>query len=87
MFRPTPHRTFRWPSRQQHIRFWTGISADEFLRYYQGEAVMASVVAEDGRRIQFPARHLRPFVTPEGIFGRFEMILDENNRFVSLKRV
>ncbi len=73
--------------RLQRIRFSVFISADELLSYYAGAAVMASVVADDGRRIRFPARHLRPFITESGIKGRFEMTLDQNHRFVSMKRL
>jgi hypothetical protein len=63
------------------------ISAAEFLRYYEGTATMATVVADDGRRIRFPARHLRAFVTQTGIQGRFEMLLDKDNRFLSMKKL
>jgi hypothetical protein len=88
MQRPVPFRfsAFRRP-RQQNIRFWLFISAAEFLRYYQGEAAIVNVTAEDGRRVQFPARHLRNFITHEGIYGRFEMRLDKNNRFVDLTKL
>ncbi|QFY89387.1 DUF2835 domain-containing protein [Magnetovirga frankeli] len=72
---------------QQQIRFWLFISAAEFLRYYQGEAAIVTVTAEDGRRIRFPARHLRDFITHEGIYGRFELRLDKNNRFIDLKKL
>ncbi|MEO5343161.1 MAG: DUF2835 domain-containing protein [Gammaproteobacteria bacterium SHHR-1] len=72
---------------QQPIRFSLSISGSDFLRYYQGGAVMVSVLAEDLRRIQFPARHLRPFVSEGGIQGRFEMLLDQDNRFISMKRL
>ena len=71
----------------QRIRFFIHIPADDFLRYYQGSASQVSVIADDGRRIQFPARHLRFYVTPEGISSRFEMTLEANNKFVSLKRI
>lgn len=72
---------------QQRILFWLHISADDFLHYYQDSSVQVSVTAEDGRRIQFPARHLRPFITPAGISGRFEMTLEADNKFVSLKQL
>ncbi len=71
----------------QRIRFTLTIPAQEYLRYYQGTASQISVRAEDGRRIQFPAYHLRPFVNADGLRGRFEMTLDEHHRFLGLRRL
>ena len=71
----------------QKIRFSLYIPAEDYLRYYQGMASQVSVIAEDGRRIQFPARHLRSYIGPSGILGRFEMVLDSDNRFIALNRI
>jgi hypothetical protein len=71
----------------QQFRFSLYIAPQAYLRYYQGTASQVSVLAEDGRRIQFPAHHLRPFVTPDGILGRFEMMLDGDNRLISIRRL
>lgn len=72
---------------EQKIRFSLYVAPQDYLRFYQGAASQVSVVSEDGRRVQFPARHLRPYVTPDGIQGRFEMVLDGDNRLVAFKRV
>ncbi len=45
------------------------------------------VRAHDGRIVQFPARHLRPFVSREGVFGEFRLRVDGNGRLLSLDRV
>ncbi len=68
-------------------RFQLNISAETFLHYYQGAARAVIVRAEDGRTIQLPASNFRPFVTAAGIFGRFELVLDANNRLVELRRI
>ena len=62
------------------------IPADEMLRYYRGGA--SSVVARDryGRRLQFPAVALRPFVPAAGVRGRFVLHVDDANRLERLER-
>lgn len=63
------------------------ISADELLRYYRGAA--SSVVASDrgGRRVQFPAAALRPFVSASGVRGTFVLTVTAENRLQSLERL
>lgn len=71
----------------QRIRFSIQIKAHEVMYYYQGLASQVQVVAEDGRRIRFPFHHLRPFVEPDGISGRFEMQLDRQNKCLGVVRL
>ncbi len=68
------------------VRFTLHITAAELLRYYRGETGLVEVTAHDGRRIRFSAINLRPFVTLEGVHGRFVLRYDENQRLVSLER-
>ena len=62
------------------------IAADVYLHMYSGAA--QNVVARDseGRRVQFPAASLRPFVTREGVKGVFIIRVDENNRLLDIRR-
>lgn len=62
------------------------IPADELLRYYRGTA--GSVFARDryGRRLQFPAVVLRPFVTSGGVRGRFVLHVNDANRLERVER-
>jgi hypothetical protein len=69
------------------IRFSLDISSDDYLRYYRGEAQMVQVVADDGRRIRFPASSLRPFVSRDGVRGAFEITLDGENRLLELRKL
>ena len=46
-----------------------------------------SVVADDGRRIAFPAGRVQSFLTKQGISGYFEMELTPENKFVSIKKL
>lgn len=63
------------------------IPRDEYLRVYQGAA--RSVLAWDslGRKISFPVNVLQPFVSHEGVQGKFRLEFDEQNRFVAIKRI
>ncbi|MBI1423744.1 MAG: DUF2835 family protein [Gammaproteobacteria bacterium] len=69
------------------VRFRLSINADDYLRYYQGIARNISVIADDGRRIEFPAEHLRAFVMRDGVHGLFELVFDQDNKFVALRKI
>ena len=71
----------------QSIRFSLQISYEQYLRVYQGTAKNISVVADDGRRIAFPAGKVQSFLTRDGINGNFEMVLTAENNFVDIKRL
>jgi len=70
-----------------NIKFHIALPAEEFLRYYRGNASAVMVRSEDGRRIQLPAASLRPFLLSDGINGEFELTLDKNNRLLNLRRL
>jgi hypothetical protein len=61
------------------------ISADAYQRMYSGDA--RNVVAHDreGRKIQFPASSLRPFVTHNGISGTFIIRVDQHNKLIGIR--
>jgi len=63
------------------------LSSLEIARYYQGAARDLSVRAETGEQLRFAARHLRPFLSPAGIQGRFQLSTDANHQFQSLSRI
>ncbi len=71
----------------QTIRFALAMSYDQYLKVYQGMAKNVSVVADDGRRIAFPAGRIQSFLTRQGINGYFEMELTPENKFVSIKKL
>jgi len=71
----------------QRVRFDINIPAEEILAYYQGIAKQVSVQAYDGRRIEFPAEKLRPFLEHRGVHGVFELEFDDRHRFVALHRI
>jgi hypothetical protein len=69
------------------IRFYLNLSAEKYLSYYQGAVDAVSVVSVDGRRLEFPAVHLRRFVTHDGVRGEFVLQFDANNKFIGLERI
>lgn len=69
------------------IRFFLDISQEEYLRNYRGSAHSVQVQSEDGRSVRFPAVNLRQFVTAEGVRGRFEMLLNEDNSLIEIRRL
>ncbi|MCP3671028.1 MAG: DUF2835 domain-containing protein [Gammaproteobacteria bacterium] len=69
------------------ICFYLDISQAEYLRYYRGSAHSVLVRADDGRKISFPAINLRPFVSADGVRGRFEITLDESNSLLDICRL
>lgn len=72
---------------QHQFVFSLHLTRDQFLDYYKGSAKGLLVVAECGRRISFPPLRLIPFVSENGVSGRFLLRVDSNNRFVSLQRI
>jgi len=72
---------------RQFIRFSIDIDYDQYLSVYQGITKSITVVAEDGRSINFPAVNIQRFLTQSGIQGRFEMELTDRNKFVALRKL
>jgi len=67
--------------------FNLAISADEYLRLYQGAARDVVARTNDGQRVRFAARYLRPFVTRQGIKGIFIIITDNRNKFIKIEQI
>lgn len=74
-------------SRNQQIYIDIRISAEEMMKLYQGVAQNVSVRARDGRRVQFPASSLRPYVTSSGVEGSFILIVDAQHKLQSISRL
>ena len=69
-----------------HIRhiFSAHLSYSECEDLYKQQIKYLIVTNQEGKRIQLPKENLRKFVTPTGIKGRFELIVDQNNKLVSI---
>ena len=66
--------------------FYLKMTSVEFLPYYQGHIKHIIVTSTLGKTIQFPAMHIRKFLTSSGIQGKFCM-KTENNKFISLNKL
>ena len=71
----------------QGVFFSLAISPEKYLEYYRGAAKAVIVQSEDGRKVQFPAGALQPFVTANGINGRFRLLFDKNHKFLKLEKL
>ena len=60
------------------------ISTQELLKYYRGAASQISAVATDGQTILFPVTAIQPFVTHEGVFGRFQLQVNSQGRLLKI---
>lgn len=63
------------------------ITAEEYQKYYRQPGTVVNVRARDGRRVQFPANILQPYITHEGVIGAFRIVFDDEGKFQSLEKV
>lgn len=63
------------------------ISAEEYLKLYQGVARDVVGYARDGRSVRFPAKILQPYVTHDGIRGSFCISFDKDQKFSSIRKI
>lgn len=63
------------------------VGREQAMRYYRGEALAVRVVTDNGQSIQFPASHIRRFIGQHGISGRFQILIDANNKLKSIERI
>ena len=71
---------------KEHL-FYMDLSYKQCLGYYYGHYTSVQVLEDGGKTIRFHAEHLRRFISSIGIRGRFRLILDDNNKFLSLEKV
>ena len=71
----------------QRLHVVLKIFSHELLYYYEGDIDEVVAKTTDGRIIRFPANILRSVVRSNGVHGTFELVFDENHKFVSISRV
>ncbi len=57
------------------------ITADEYIKRYQTVGAVVHTRSRDGRKVQFPAGILQPYVTHSGIQGTFQIEFDNLGKF------
>ena len=68
----------------KHFYFRLNISYQTFQQLYKVPNTAVKVRDESGKMIQIPAMRFFPFFSQLGIRGRFELTLDQNNKFQQL---
>lgn len=68
-------------------RFRLAIRPEKYLAYYEGAVHQIVVTLASGKRLQFPADALRPFVTHDGVYGEFVLRVNAENQLQDIKRV
>ena len=74
-------------NRPGSVRLQLALSAEKCIAYYQGSAQVVVARSEDNRIVRFPASAIRQFVTRDGVFGRFEITFDDNNKLVAIRQI
>ena len=49
------------------LTFRINVDREEAMRYYRGEASAVVAITDSGQSLQFPALHVRRFITQSGI--------------------
>ncbi|GAB2190826.1 hypothetical protein MAH1_24340 [Sessilibacter sp. MAH1] len=55
--------------------------------YTSGGQAPVIATATDGRKVQFPAAFLKPWLTHSGIHGQFRLYFDQNNRMKHVQKL
>lgn len=63
------------------------IAAHQFEPFYSGIVKYIVVKTRDGKTLQLPAHHLKPFVSRDGIYGEFLLCYDDGNKLISIERI
>ena len=71
----------------RRFEFILALSADEIRRLYAGSARFLIVEDLRGIRLQLPLGNFRRFVGHDGIQGRFEVRIDDDNRIIELRKI
>lgn len=71
----------------QCLQLVLDLSPQACERFYRDQNAVVLARCRDGRRVQFPARILRPHLTHRGVCGEFRLCYDVAGRFVRLERL
>lgn len=67
--------------------FRLSISYQAFEQLYRTPNTIVKVREESGKMLQIPAMRFVPFFSQLGVRGRFELTLDDNNKFIKLMQL
>ncbi len=70
----------------RHYFFRLNASPAQCERLYWGKQ-QAVLTSENGVRVSIPVAQLRRFITANGIHGRFQLVVDNNQKLVTFEAV
>ncbi len=71
-----------------HIYYFSlALNYEECRALYSPKYNAVVVTEEQGKRIQIPAKNLRPFVSQTGIRGRFRIQVNNERKLLSLDKM
>jgi glutathionylspermidine synthase len=68
-------------------RLTLSIPAEKYIALYGGKVKSVRAYSETGLRVEFPGNILHRFVTRDGVYGRFELCIDNDNKLKSIERL
>jgi hypothetical protein len=69
------------------VTFFLSIDASELQKYYRGEVLSVLATTQQGIKVQFPANLILPYVSHNGIHGRFILDYQPDGKAISLRRL
>ena len=69
------------------FKFNLKLCAEKVQHIYSGQARYILVYTDDGISLQLPASNFQRYVNDQGIQGRFEVEVNDNNRIIRLDAV
>ncbi len=63
------------------------LSQEQLLAMYQGQVQRVWLRAQDGRTLSLPLVNLRPYVSWQGISGRFAITIDAQAKLQRIERL
>ncbi|WP_237716301.1 DUF2835 family protein [Catenovulum agarivorans] len=67
--------------------FTLDVSYTECQSLYSGSFYDVVLIAENGVRVQVPINLLKQHINSRGIFGRFRLLTDQNNKAIAFERL
>lgn len=74
-------------SAQQSHYFSVSMNYAKCEDLYRHQIKFLVVTSHDGKRIRLPKENMQKFITPAGLQGQYHLIIDQNNKIVSIESV
>ena len=71
-------------ARQKSHYFSVAMTYGKCEDLYRQHIKFIIVTSSEGKRIQLPKANMQKFITPLGLNGNFQLIVDHNNKIVSI---